>query len=287
MITYGYELELGDVLRDRKIPAHLGSWEYSERDIVNQLPPYQYVCADPLGLEPNRGGEINIFPGHSAEEVADRTCELIEWFRQQGDTPTVSCMSHAHPHVRVLRMRENITKLKNLASWVRDNQMEIKQRVHGFVEVEGMEEVPRAKNYLKWDGGRMIPGWMVSNILTHAQDFDDFIRLHCCGKDAKSMGRPFRYMINMYCMKHIDTIEGRYFRATLDHAEILSSLRFNRDTVVEGSKGVVNGMSAGELLSTNKYQFTPFWFDLETCKGWERTKWGDGRGRKERTLHEI
>jgi len=60
--TYGMEIEWGDVPRSMTIPEELGSWEYSERDIINLREPYKNVCADPLGESPPFGGEINTKP---------------------------------------------------------------------------------------------------------------------------------------------------------------------------------------------------------------------------------
>jgi hypothetical protein len=57
---------------------------------------------------------------------------------------------------------------------------------------------------------------MCDNINELATDFNHFIKLHAAGKDGVSMGRPFRYAINTYCMKHTGTIEFRCFRSTIN-----------------------------------------------------------------------
>lgn len=283
-LSFGYELELGDILRSRKIPSELGTWEYSETDILNLHPPYKYKAADPLGLEPPVGGEINIYPGHTPEEVAKRVVDTIDWFRQQGDQPTAACTSHGHVHVRVLGLRDDIKKLKKLTSWVLKNQDELIRRVHAFEEKPGMGFTKIARTYLKWDGGKPLPEWMGQNILDHAENFDDFIRIQCCGKDGKSQGRPFRYAINMYCLKHTDTIEFRLFRASLDYEEILGSIRLARDIVIQALEGK-GDITA--LLSKNNYTLPPFWYDQNACMGWETTRWGKDRGKKERRLIEL
>ena len=74
--------------------------------------------------------------------------------------------------------------------------------------------------YLKYDGGRRMPDYMIDNIINLSTDFNTFIKQHCTGKDGVSMGRPFRYAINTYSLKHTKTIEFRFFRASVDKNEM-------------------------------------------------------------------
>lgn len=282
-VTFGYELELGDVLRDRVIPEQYGTWEHAETDIVNVIPPYQYIAADPLGKSPPVGGEINIRPGHSPVEVATRVVDTINWFRRQGDQPSASCMSHGHVHVRVKGLRDDIRALKRATNWIVRNQDYLIKRVHAYQELPAMERTKAARTYLKWDGARPMPYWMGQNIIKHANTFDDFIRIQCCGKDGLSMGRPFRYAVNTYCMKHIDTIEFRLFRGSLRYDEIVCSLELARHCLEEA---VRDGEDVEKFLG-GYYPLAPFHYDLNTCAGWEKTRWGKERGHKERHLLDL
>lgn len=284
-LTFGYELELGDISRARLVPEEFGTWEYAETDIVNLMPPYRHIAVDPLGKEPPSGGEINIRPGHSVEEVAERVSACIEWFRGQGDDPTTSCVNHGHVHVRVIGLRDDIVRLKRFITWIKANQLELIERAYGYKECFGMVNTKTARTYLRWDGGRPMPDWMADNILKKANSFGDFIDLQCCGKDGKSRGRPFRYAVNTYCMKHIDTIELRCLRASLDHEAILGSLRLARDIIVEGCSG--GNVSIGELWTANKYVVPKFEYDHLAYLGWEKTKWSKERGKKQRVLLDV
>jgi hypothetical protein len=284
-MTFGYELELGDVLRSRKIPEELGSWEYAETDIVNLRKPYADRATDPLGLEPPVGGEINVFPGKSPEEVAQRADTIIKWFRSQGDSPTAGCVNHGHVHVRVPGLRDDIRLLKRLTNWIAHNQDELINRAYGYDEHPWMAKTRTARTYLKWDGGRPMPSWMAANIIRNAKSFDDFIRIQCCGKDGVSMGRPFRYAVNTYCMKHTDTIEFRCFRSTLSYNEILDSLRLVESIMVEALQ--VDGMSIREIFSQYQYQLPELIYDHESYLGWEQTKYPKERGKKQRYYREI
>ena len=156
-MTFGYELELGDVLRSRKVPEEFGAWEYAETDIVNLHEPYANIATDPLGQEPPMGGEINIRPGGTPEEVAQRVYDTIQWFAKQGDRPTASCVNHGHVHVRIPGLRDNILLLKRLTRWIQDNQFYLIKTLYGYQEDQLMSCTKTARTYLKWDGGRPMP----------------------------------------------------------------------------------------------------------------------------------
>jgi hypothetical protein len=147
-----------------------------------------------------------------------------------------------------------------------------------------MKGAKGAKMYLKFDGGRPMPDYMSDNILNLATDFDSFIKMHAAGKDGVSMGRPFRFAINMYALKHIDTVEFRLFRGTLDRTELESCFRFVEDFL---DAALNDGPSVAELISENNYKFPPMQWDLAQFIGWEKTKHPEDRGEKVRTLIEV
>ena len=281
--SWGYELELGDVPR---IPlGKLGSWEESERDIVNLLHPYQYVAADPLGKDPPVGGEINTRPSTTIHKQIVTIREIIEKFRLKGHTPTSSsCVMASHVHVHVPGLRDDIEALKRLTKYIGENQHALVFRTKTFEYDPLMAETKTAVRYLKWDLRRTMPDWMVRNILEKANDFDDFIRIQCCGKDGVSRGRPIRYCVNTYCLKHIDTIEFRCFKATLDMTLITNLFYFVRDFMYSALNG---GPGVDEIVRINRYKFPPFEYDHEAYLGFEQTKWGEDRGKKKRTFVDV
>ena len=130
-----------------------------------------------------------------------------------------------------------------------------------------------------------MPIWMVNNIVERANNFNDFITLQCCGKDGKSRGRPLRYAVNTYCLKHNDTVEFRCFRSSLDYEEILGSISLARDIMIEATREH-GGVPIGVLLE-DKYILPKFYYDHESYLGWERTKYGNDRGHKERYFRAI
>lgn len=282
--TYGMEIEWGDVPRSFSIPDNLGSWEYSERDIINLRDPYKYVCADPLGESPPFGGEINTKPSRTWQDQVDRYFELKSLFDAVGHSPTVGVTAHTHIHCRIPGLRDDIAGLKKLTKYIKENQATAIEHVYGFFEHNQMKGAKGAKMYLKFDGGRPMPDYMSDNIINKATDFDSFIKMHAAGKDGVSMGRPFRFAINMYALKHIDTVEFRLFRGTMDRTELESCFRFVEDFL---DAALNDGPTVAELISEKNYKFPPMQWDLLQFIGWEKTKHPEDRGEKVRTLVEV
>lgn len=282
--TWGYEAEWGDISRGLEIPEHLGSWEYAETDIVNLNGEHRGVACDPLGLEPPVGGEINTKPTKTWQEQVDTIFELIDLFKGNGDDPTASCVNHGHLHVYVPGLRDDIEALKKLVLYIRDNQHAVIDACYQYRIHPDMSLAKTAKSYLKWDGGRPMPDYMCNNILSLAEDFQSFIRLHAAGKDGVSMGRPFRHAINTYCMKHTGTIEFRCLRSSVDRKEIEDSFKF-AELFIDAALN--DGPDVREILWNNDFTFPSFEYDSEMYLGWEKTKYDKSRGEKRREYHEV
>ena len=284
--TWGYEIEWGDIDRRLEIPEHLGKWEYAETDIVNLNPPYTYVACDPLGEEPHMGGEINVKPTNTWQEQVDRIMEIHDLFVEHGNTPTSACVNHGHLHVYVPGLRDDIDALKRLITYIAENQDDTIEECYRFYDNKLMKhpKCKGAKSYLKLDGGRKMPEYMSDNIVNLATDFDHFIKLHAAGKDGVSMGRPFRYAINTYCMKHTGTIEFRCFRSTTKREEIESQFRFAENFI---DAALNDGPSVAELFMMSRYNFPPFEWNWYEYAGWNETKYPKERGTKKRECNEV
>lgn len=277
--TWGYEIEWGDVDRRLTPPEHLGKWEFAETDIVNIHEPFKYIACDPLGTEPYMGGEINTKPTATWKEQVDRVMELHQFFVDNGNQPSASCVNHGHLHVFVPGLKDDVASLKKLVAYIKANQTDTIESCYGFYETGQMKGSKGAKMYLKYDGGREMPEYMCDNIINLATDFEHFIKLHAAGKDGVSMGRPFRYAINTYCMKHTGTIEFRCFRSSTKRDEIESQFRFAEKFI---DAALNDGPSVKEILAADNYKFPPFVWDLNEYVGWEKTKWDKERGNKQR-----
>jgi hypothetical protein len=282
--TWGFEMEVGDADRRLPLPEHLGKWEFSETDVVNLNPPYRGIACDPLGIEPPFGGEINVRPTKTWKEQVDRIFEILDFYRSNGNNPTSNCISHNHIHVFVPGLKEDVDALKRLIAYIRDNQHVVVDRVHAFRLHPDMSSTKTAKSYLKLDCGRLMPDYMSANIINLTTDFEHFIKLHAAGKDGKSMGRPFRYAINTYCMKHTGTIEFRCFRNSLDRRELEDSFKFVEKFM---DAALNDGPDVQQILLEGDYKFPELKYDHEIYTSWEKTKYGKERGKKAREFIEV
>ncbi len=277
--TYGYEIEWGDIPRSAVIPEHLGSWEHAECDIVNLRGEYRGLACDPLGIEPPVGGEINTKPTHTWQEQVSN----IETLKLLLGSPTASVVNHGHLHVHVPNLKDDVEALKRLTRYVLDNQALTIEKLYQFEDSDEIKQ-DKAKTYLKWDGGRPMPDWMANNIIHMANNFDDFIRIQCCGKDGVSRGRPFRYAINTYCLKHTNTIEFRCFRSSTNPREIADSFKFAEEFIYAALN---TGKPVEQILSEYDYKFPPFNYDSEMFVSWKNTKYDKERGSKVRKFYDV
>jgi hypothetical protein len=267
--TYGFEIEWGDIDRNMPIPPELGAWEFCETDIINLREPYRGIGSDPKGVNPPVGGEINTKPTKTMEEQIDNIMKLHDMFVEHGTPPTAGCVNHGHLHIHVPGLTEDIDALKRLSRYLRDNQHMTIDRCYQFRIMPNMEMTKTAKTYLKHDGGRIMPDWLGTNLATVPVDFEDWIRVHCCGKDAKTQSRPFRYGIHTYALKNSKTIEFRCFRSSVDRKEITDCFRFATDWI---DAALNDGPDVQELFLQNDYKFPPFEYEHEMYVGWEKTK---------------
>lgn len=268
--TYGFEIEWGDIDRKMPIPPELGAWEYCETDIINLREPYRGLGSDPKGVNPPVGGEINMMPTKTIQEQVDNIMKIHDLFVDHGTPPTAGCVNHGHLHIHVPGLTEDIDALKRLSRYLRDNQHMTIDRCYQFRIMPNMEMTKTAKTYLKHDGGRIMPDWLATNLATVPVDFEDWIRVHCCGKDAKTLSRPFRYGIHTYALKNSKTIEFRCFRSSVNRQEIMDSFRFAADWI---DAALNDGPDVQELFLTNDYKFPPFEYDHEMYMAWEKTKY--------------
>jgi hypothetical protein len=283
--SWGYEIEWGDIPRNFSIPEHLGTWEHAETDILNLNGEWALRGVDPLGIDPPVGGEINTKPTATWPEQVDRIMRIRQLFVDEGHEPTASLVNHGHLHVHVPGLREDVAALKRLVRYVGDNQLLTTEACYKYYDDPTMKgAVKGAKTYLKHDGGRQMPAYMVDNICNLATDFDSFIKLHAAGRDGVSLGRPFRYAINTYCLKHTGTIEFRCFRSTTKREEIVSQFAFAEAFI---DAALNDGPSVETILSENNYEFPPYVWNREHWDAWATTKWDKSRGKKVRNYYEV
>jgi hypothetical protein len=267
--TYGFEIEWGDIDRQFPVPPELGSWEYCETDIVNLREPYRGLASDPQGVNPPVGGEINTMPTKTWQQQVDNIIKIRDLFTEHGTPPTSGIVNHGHLHVHVPGLTEDIDALKRLMVYIKHNQHITMERVYQFSIQPGMEKTKTARTYLKHDGGRIAADWLLDNLATVPVDFDDWLRVHCCGKNAVIRSRPFRYGIHTYALKNSRTVEFRCFRSTTKREELEDSFLFATKFM---DAALNDGPSVQEILDSRDWQFPPFEYDHEMYLGWEKSK---------------
>lgn len=269
-VTFGVELEWGDIDRRIRIPEELGDWDYCECDVVNTRHPYRGFAADPLGLRPPVGGEIKTVPATTPAALARVVAELRSIFEKAGCPPSVTCVAETHVHAKVPGLVESADALRKVARYVYAQQEDL------FAATWKFEDDPRMSKFLrkffKFDGARLMPDYMAANLLL-VRDFEDFLAQFRKSRDGKTV-RPVRYGVNLYCMKHIGTIEFRHFRATADPAEVADCVLFVRRFLEEA---LGDQKSVAQILSEQDWKFPPFVYDNELAHGWERSRWGKDR----------
>jgi len=286
---YGMELEFGDCDKTLKIPIDLGSWEFCEGDIVNLIGKWRGIAVDPLGIDVPVGGEINTKPTRTIEGQVEICKKIFQFFKDNGSGISAPFNAAIHVHVRVKGLRDDIDGLKKLTSYIKKNQRDYAFLTKFFEEHDDFDKCKGARSWFLHDGSRFMPDWMCDNIVNQAENFEDFITLHwCCPKGFNHpLGRkrphliPLRYAVNTYCMKHIDTVEFRSFRTTLDIEEIESCLRMAELFMFNALN---DGISVKEILEKYSFRFPKMEFYPELWGSFIKTKYPKDRGTKDRKL---
>lgn len=270
-LTWGFELELSNVPKSFKIPDHLGKWEYCEADIINTKGKYANICADPLGINPPVGGEINTRPSKTKEDQVDRIMEIIEMFKKEGFEPECGMTAHSHIHVHVKGLKVDIKSLKKLVEYVYFNQDFTFLNTYKYDSLDIPEDkiFSKIRYYLKNDGSRKLPEWLYKNIIKHSYDFESFIEMFKKGKDAITSIRPVRYGINLYNLKNTETIEFRCFRGSVDKQELSDCFEFVEGFIINALN---NWENVDKILEKKKWKFPEPIFDEDQVEGWYNTK---------------
>ena len=272
--TYGAELEVSDVDRRVAIPANLGVWANTETDVINRWHDRRGLACDPLGVAPPWGGEVNARPAQGPAEASEIMGGILSHLAAGPDNkPDFDAMNAAHVHVRVPGLREDLGAMKRLLAYIRDNQDDVLS--YTFKDyVPPVYSKSRSKVHtIPLDGKRKMQAWMIDNILRHACTPEDVFSLQLRGKDAKTPFRIFRYSVNIYNLKLMDTVEFRWFRPSVNPIFWSNQFYFVQRFLQEALEG---GMAA--KLWMEDYPLAPErGIDLELWDAWEKTRYTQER----------
>jgi len=248
--SWGLELEFGDVRRDLIIPKELGSWNYTERDIVNQREPYWGIAADPLGIDPPVGGEINTIPTDDYREQIVIFEKLKQFFIDHDCPPTASCVSNTHVHLRIPGLRNDLFLLKRFFKETYRRQDRFVRKVYGIG--------PQRHPYINDDSGRKYSE-EASMAIMNAKTCPEFFS-RCVYNPKKATER---YLVNFMSLVKNDTLEFRFFRCTTETKHIEGILSFCNLFV----ENVVNNVPM-----SYDYDFPKLEYDEELFNSWIKTR---------------
>jgi hypothetical protein len=253
ILSWGCELEFGDVDRTLLIPETLGDWNYFETDIVNQRGQNWGIATDPYGVNPKWGGEVNTRPTKTWRQQLDIIKKLIEFFTENGCPPTVSCVSNTHIHAGV--EKSNLVKLFD---YTIRNQKIFVDTVYDFNYDESMNK--EILNYLLFDSGKLVEQQKIDLIKKYGNYFK-IIRL-----DKNFYNR---YAINLESLNYNKTVEFRCFRATLNLKELEACFMASEYFL----KCALNcGPDLDEAFKSTKRQYPKLNYDEKLFTSWQKTK---------------
>lgn len=220
--TWGMELEFGDVPRNLVPPN--ATWSLRETDIVNILPPYYGIAADPAGLNPPVGGELNTTPSTTIKKQVEIVAEILDFFKQTGREATTSCISQTHVHVHIPGLTNNLLDVKKLLAFAFVYQEDIIRHARSFDITDEMSEY--ALEYLITDQCQKYTEDNVKQMLRSLSFREFYSNLVINKEEIKKYGCPQRYYINFATLKDNETVEFRFFRGTVDIEKIKGILNF-------------------------------------------------------------
>lgn len=285
-ISYGFELELSDADRSISIPEILGRWEGpkengyymgAELDIVNTIGQYKGVASDPLCETCTVGGEINVSPSPSIMSQFCKIHDIINLFPQIGS----GHVNHFHVHTYFEEL-EDLDSLKQLIKYTIANEKDLINSTYlqNWNDFDYSNISDWGRTYLLQDGGRYLNteiGLYIDSIVSKSELMSLLDRPgYFIENGTVNISGSKRTAVNFSNLITNKTLEFRCFRSTLCYYEILSELMFVTDFITEGLKH--DGKSVKQILADSNYRFAPLVFDEELQLGWEKTRYGKGRG---------
>lgn len=200
VVSYGFELEWGDIDRSLDIPQNIGSWEGpkmkngyyagAERDVNNS----DGTVADPLCETTTLGGEINVAPSTSIDGIIEKIATLKEYLN-----PYAGIVNHGHIHIYCPKI-----DIKKLEEYTKKYEKELVELCYDQDTVRSLYKDSKLSKdtyeYLMYDGGRL-------------NSFDGRKTLKTDTLEETSSPRA---AVNLWNLQKNNTIEFRCFRSTTD-----------------------------------------------------------------------
>lgn len=224
-MTYGVELEFGNVWRNSPLPQGAG-WSDKDNTCVSSTG----IANDPKGVLYEFGGEINTKPTRTINEQLEHIQDILNTL--EGPKPIVNYRSNLHIHIRVPGLKDDLQACKKLLGYIHTNQ----QEAFDIVEKIPVADKNLPKEVYKWAKKRetrryrshqyQLPMDRINEMM-NAKTVQEFYEGHAplTNKGTRMWYFSPRAGINLRQMwEETNTIEFRHFPGTLDIREIRSAL---------------------------------------------------------------
>lgn len=256
-LTYGLEIELGDVDRKTQLPNGL-YWSSTEHDIVNS----NGVAIDPTGKKHTLGGEINTAPTEDIEGQVTLFKKILELF----PNATINHRHHTHAHVSFQNLKEEVVLQKAILKFAKENSEWIMNKI--FTPTRHPLMNRSAWSYQLADR-TVMPDWKYDYCMS-ANTPEEFKQAHQKVKDGRILPQTTkRYGVNLFSIHKHGTVEFRWFYPTLNPEEIHDILLFCKYFILDaitGSNKLIKSIDSLRLPKECKYNN-----DLEM--GWQSTSY--------------
>ena len=270
--TFGAEYELGDV--DRSIKLLKGAnWNFKDHSIANSTG----IANDEKARLYTLGGEIN------TEPTEDITGQLDIWrgIEKCQSSIHINHRTNLHLHIHVPGLRENLSMLKRLMTYIQVNQERVYELVEPLVAPDPKEFITEAsfkgamqryKRRLISHQNKLKPRQIEACMKSETPE--DFINGHA-PKDKN--GKPqwalaVRGGINVSQLRETNTVEFRHFTPTTNIDELECCFDWIYQFM---NAALITGESVDALYTKRLWKFPPFasydhnidvvfrWTDLE------------------------
>ncbi len=228
MITFGAELEFADVLYGQRLPTG-NSWNTQDYTIVNS----NGVANCPIGKYYQYGGEINTKPTNTVEEQVNNFVNIISILRPK---PVINYRCNLHIHAGMRGLRDDLSKLKTLLSYIDRYQQEIFDLIEPIPEPTRQEyrfaeeyagAMRRYRRRFQSHQSVLAPSQVekMMNATTTEEFYLAHFRVDKKGVPQKQLHQ--RCGINLRSLwENDETIEFRHFPGTINSHEFNSCLEW-------------------------------------------------------------
>ena len=286
-LSFGLELEFGDIDRTIDIPEYLGCWDGPKIDGIYRSVEedvYNPLIKARTSFNSLYGGEINTQPSKTVDGAWVHYIEIMKYFRRIDDST-----GHGHIHVRVSDL--TVEELRNMVHYIKLYQKDvIKTTYFDKKAFETLREKSKDKyyRYVIYDSGRPIKEEVLDALLDFLEEYNNnhpdcllcearsdlsfYLRFkeivskmtedrNVWTNEVESDEVHSRAALNIYNLLFSNTLEFRGFHETINPLYKYSSILFTQNFMLEALRPINKQKSVFEVLSNYNYKFAPMRLD--------------------------